>query len=67
VDYAWARVDEGTLRATRVAQDWHDRGRGFQLVRERRVSGDLGLFGEPVEDTASEPRPDTHFPVKVIR
>ena len=66
VDYAWARVDESMLRTTRVSQDWRDRGKGFQLVRERRLAGDLGLFGEAVETPPSEPSPDVHFPVKVI-
>lgn len=68
VDYSWARADEGLLRQTRVAQDWRDEGDGFRLAREERVAGDLGLFGEPIEpDPARMPRPDAHFPTKVIR
>jgi hypothetical protein len=65
VDVAWVRMDEGALRTTRVAQTWRD-DEGWQLVREQRVAGDLGLFGEYVE----RPRPahrDVQFPSKTIR
>src|SRR5262245_47217151 len=40
VDFSWTRIDEGTLKATRVLQVWHDDGGNWQLVRERRVSDD---------------------------
>jgi len=70
VEYAWSRVDEGTLRTTRIAQEWRDPGGGFQLVRERRVAGDLGLFGEqaavPRSESEAPPR-DVQFETKVIR
>lgn len=66
VDYAWVRMDEGTLRVTRVGQKWADRGKGWQLVSEQRLSGDAGLFGEaPVKPV--ERHPDAHFATKVIR
>jgi hypothetical protein len=67
VDYSWARVSEGVLRTTRIAQDWEDTGKGWKLVREKRVQGDLGLFGEPVPETSSEPHPDVQFATKVIQ
>jgi hypothetical protein len=67
VDFSWTRIDEGTLKATRVLQVWYDDGGNWQLVREKRVSGDLGLFGEAVAQAESAPRPDVHFETKVIR
>lgn len=68
VDYSWSRIDEGVLRTTRVAQEWEDAGGGFKLVRERRLLGDLGLFGEPVPGRESgEPHPDVQFATKVIK
>jgi hypothetical protein len=67
VDYSWTRVSEGVVRTTRIAQDWEDTGKGWKLVREKRVQGDLGLFGEPVPATSSEPHPDVQFATKVIQ
>lgn len=67
VDYSWTRVSEGVLRTTRVAQDWEDTGTGWKLVREKRVQGDLGLFGEPVATASSEPHQDVQFATKVIQ
>jgi len=67
VDYSWTRVSEGVLRTTRIAQDWEDAGTGWKLVREKRVQGDLGLFGEPVATTSSEPHQDVQFATKVIQ
>ncbi|RYZ03117.1 MAG: hypothetical protein EOO73_28830 [Myxococcales bacterium] len=57
VDYAWVKNDEGTMRATRVEQHWKDDA-GWHLVRERRLSGDVGLLGEPM------PAPPPHQPDK---
>ncbi len=66
VDYSWTRIDEGVLRTTRVAQNWEDTGGGWKLVRERRLQGDLGLFGEPVAAPPGEPHPDVQFATKTI-
>jgi hypothetical protein len=66
VDVAWTRMDEGSLRNTRVAQVWRDDDRGWRLTRERRVAGDLGLFGERVQ-VLRPPSPDVHFESKTIR
>jgi len=66
VDISWVHVDEGNLRVTRLAQTWQDEGKGWQMVRERRVTGDLGLFGERVARN-DEPHPDVHFASKTIR
>lgn len=65
VDYSWMRVDESTLRKTRVAQLWEDK-KGWQLVREQRLAGDIGLFGERARAKVA-PRPDVHLPSQTIR
>lgn len=66
VNYAWVRADESTLRSTRVAQLWEDRaGGGWQLVREQRLSGDIGLFGERARRPAP-PTPDRHRPTRTL-
>jgi hypothetical protein len=66
VDFQWTRVDDGTLHSTRVLQEWASTEGPWMLVRERRQSGDIGLFGEPVGPTSSTPRPDVQFPTRVI-
>ncbi|MFO0564411.1 MAG: hypothetical protein U0263_02055 [Polyangiaceae bacterium] len=66
VDVSWVRVNDDTLRTTRLAQAWRDDG-GWHLVREQRMAGDLGLFGESVPKTdVASPR-DVQFATKVIR
>jgi hypothetical protein len=68
VDFSWTRVDEGTLKTTRVLQVWNNETGTWLLTREKRVSGDMGLFGEALakrEQTA--PHPDVHFETRVIR
>lgn len=67
VDFSWTRVDQGTLKTTRVLQVWQDQKGNWLLVRERRVSGDLGLFGEPIATAETAPRPDVQFETRVIR
>lgn len=64
VDYAWIRNNEGTIRATRVEQHWTDDA-GWHLVREKRLAGDAGLFGEPVPEAAPA-RPDKQFATRTI-
>ncbi len=66
VDFSWTRVDEGTLHTTRVHQDFSDSGGSWQLVRERRESGDVGLFGERTTPVETAPRPDVQFATRVI-
>jgi hypothetical protein len=66
VDIAWVRADDATLRTTRLAQHYRDSGRGYKLVREERIAGDLGLLGERVE-LVRAPTADAHFPTRVIR
>jgi hypothetical protein len=67
VDFSWTRVDQGTLHATRVRQEWADTDGAWLLVREHRDSGDIGLFGEPIAQVDPEPRPDVQFATRVIR
>ena len=66
VDYAWMRTDEDTLRSTRVAQNWSSTKGGWTLESEKRVAGDVGLFGEHV-DVLRPAQHDTQFATKVIR
>ncbi|MBK7581206.1 MAG: hypothetical protein IPI67_13455 [Myxococcales bacterium] len=66
VDVSWVRINDDTLRTTRIGQIWRDDG-GWHLMREMRMAGDLGLFGEltpPPEDTT---RRDVQFATKTIR
>ena len=67
VDFSWTRNDDSTLRTTRVLQNWENTQGSWLLVRERRLSGDIGLFGEVVQAPHQEPRPDVQFATKVIR
>ncbi len=67
VDVAWVRANEGILRSTRLAQLWSDEEGDWMMERERRVAGDLGLFGEVVPMAPSGPRVDHQFPTRVIR
>jgi hypothetical protein len=70
VDVQWMRIDENMLRTTRLEQSWRGTGKdgGWVLARERRVSGDIGLFGEPVaRNDADTPHGDVQFPTKTIR
>lgn len=67
VDISWERMNESQLRRTRVAQFWRDTDKGgWQLVREKRVAGDFGLFGENVEVLRPAPR-NAYFPSTTIR
>jgi hypothetical protein len=66
VDVAWVRANDATLRSTRLAQVWRDDG-GWQLVREQRLAGDFGLFGEQVTTNDAPAPRDVQFPTRVIR
>jgi hypothetical protein len=68
VDVQWVRMSEGTLRTTRVEQTFQNGEEGgYRLVREKRVSGDLGLFGERVAQVDSPQHGDAYFPSRTIR
>jgi hypothetical protein len=45
---------------------WRDNDGAWQLTREKRLAGDIGLFGEPVEVLRPVSR-DVHFQSKTIR
>ncbi|HTA93296.1 MAG TPA: hypothetical protein VK745_27150 [Polyangiaceae bacterium] len=66
VDFAWMRMDEDTLRSTRVAQRWTSSKGSWVLESEKRVAGDIGLFGERVQ-VLRPPQRDAQFATKVIR
>lgn len=67
VDVAWVRMNEGTLRSTRLKQRWENPGGGWKLSGEERIAGDVGLLGESVVVLQPERPRDVHFPVKTIR
>lgn len=69
IDIQWMRVDEDTLHVTRVEQGWRGstEDKGWSLVRERRVGGDLGLFGERVARVEAPTHGDVQFASKTIR
>ncbi len=66
VDYAWMRMNEDMLRSTRIAQTWTSSKGSWVLESEKRVAGDVGLFGEPV-DVLRPTQRDAQFATKVIR
>jgi hypothetical protein len=67
VNVAWYRPDQQDLRATTIKQHWHDQN-GWQLVKEERAEGDVGLLGETivVERPAEAPVP-AQFPTVRLR
>ena len=66
VDYSWMRMNEDTLRSTRVTQRWSSLKGPWALESEKRAAGDVGLFGEHV-DVLRPAQRDTQFATKVIR
>jgi hypothetical protein len=61
VDVSWVPLQDSVLRATRLSQSWQDNGHGWMLVREQRLAGDFGLFGETMS-VENAPHPDVHLP-----
>jgi hypothetical protein len=62
VRVAWYRPEQQELRVTTVKQGWRDK-KGWQLVAEQRLDGDLGLLGEPVAFAAPDvERAPARFP-----
>ena len=66
VDYSWMRMNENSLRSTRVTQRWSSLKGPWALESEKRAAGDVGLFGEHV-DVLRPAQHDTQFATKVIR
>ena len=66
VDVSWSSVSDSLARATKLHQEWKSEQRGWKLVRERRIAGDLGLFGEALP-VLEPPHPDVHRPSRTIR
>lgn len=63
----WMRMDESSVRATRIAQVWREKDNDWLLVREKRVAGDVGLFGEATTSEAPAVVRDVQFPTTVLR
>lgn len=66
VEVAWSSVTDSLLRSTKLGQDWENVRSGWKLVRERRLSGDAGLFGEALPQLEPS-HPDVHRPSRTIR
>jgi hypothetical protein len=66
VDVAWTSLTDSLARSTKLTQDWESKRAGWMLVRERRLAGDTGLFGESLPLLAA-PHPDVHQPSRTIR
>lgn len=64
VDVSWMFSDDPTLRVTRLTQEWSDAEGDWIMLKEKKLSGDPGLFGEKVK-RAEKPK-DKHFPSRVI-
>ncbi len=67
VDFSWTRIDGGTLHARRVVQEGGSSDGPWLLTREKRQSGDIGLFGERIDPAEAPPRPDYQFATRVIQ
>ncbi len=65
IDVSWVPLRDDILRATRIAQYWEDAGQGWKLVREQKLAGDSGLFGE-VFVPQNAPHPDVHLPTQTL-
>jgi hypothetical protein len=63
---AWQRLNESDMRNTVLAQEWVDHKGSWQLEREDRTSGDVGLFGENTVVVHPE-RSDAQFQTVTIR
>jgi hypothetical protein len=50
---AWYKIDEGDLHATTLKQSWKDFRGSWKLTGEDRTDGDVGLFGDAPEASAS--------------
>jgi hypothetical protein len=65
VDVVWSSVTDSLVRSTKLTQEWESERAGWKLVRERRLAGDIGLFGEPLPQL-EPPHPDVHRPARTI-
>ena len=64
-DIAWSSLSDSLLRSTKILQEWENRRAGWVLTRERRLSGEPGLFGETMTQL-SPPHPDVHRPSRTL-
>ena len=65
VEVSWVFADDPTLRMTKLSQEWSDEEGHWEMMSEKHLSGDKGLFGEEIKREA-RPR-DRHFPSRTIR
>ncbi len=48
VKVAWTFMDDQDLRVSLVSQKWKENGEAWHMIKEERVEGDPGLFGDKV-------------------
>lgn len=66
VDVSWTSLTDSLLRSTQLTQEWENQKAGWVLTRERRLSGELGLFGEALTNL-TPPHPDVHRPSRTLQ
>jgi hypothetical protein len=71
----WHRLNEQDVRASLISQTWKNNHGSWQLIGEKLVQGDSGLFGEASTPTtagsgapsvAPAPQRPTQFPTKIL-
>lgn len=65
IDVSWSSLEDSLLRTTQVIQNWDNKKAGWVLTRERRLSGEVGLFGEAMTQLMP-PHPDVHRPSRTL-
>lgn len=65
VEVSWSSVTDSLVRATKLTQEWQNERAGWKLVREHRLSGDMGLFGEALPEL-EPPHADVHRPSRTL-
>jgi len=65
LDVSWSSLTDSMLRTTQIIQNWDNKKVGWVLTRERRLSGEPGLFGEAITQL-TPPHPDVHRPSRTL-
>jgi PBP1b-binding outer membrane lipoprotein LpoB len=65
IEVSWVSLSDNLLRSTKLQQEWENKKAGWLLMRERRLSGESGLFGETLTQL-EPPHPDVHRPSRTL-